>query len=74
MKFEQQSKPTQFDRPLDQRYDQCYIFDELEFAIVIRITDEKKVIVTQVSQTHSNQQLHIKYIVHVSSIRHHLYH
>lgn len=64
----------QFDHPLDQIYDQCYIFDDVQFAIVIRITDQMNVVITQVSQTYSNQQFNVEYIFHMLSIRPHLYH
>ena len=57
MNVQQQSNPTHFHQiTLDQQYDQCYIFDDLQFVIILETSGEK-VIITQASQTHSNIQL-----------------
>ena len=69
MNLQQQSNPTHFHQiTLDRKYDKCYIFDDLEFAILIGFTDDKtdhnNVVVTQVNE----------YGIDISSIKHRFHH
>ena len=63
MNVQQQSNPTH-QITLIQEYDNCYIFDDLEFAILIGFTYGKILVVEKVNE----------YGIYISSIKHRIHH